>query len=769
MNLSTVFLATRRSKGFHTCIGKRLGRGLALRLMRGVALLLSLSACTVGALADDPLPGHGSHQGTFRGVPYEAAVLTPGTGRVHFPISSVDPLAQKFFEQGVGLLHGFGYFEAERSFKQVILLDRDCAMGYWGCAMVNWNNADRARGLIAEAASRQDGATDREKAWIQAGVAYFSRDASTKRERWTTLLDGLEEICRRHPEDVEAKAFYVWAAWRAREDRVPGVNTKRVEQRFAEIFDAEPAHPAHHYFIHWWDGPQAARGLPSVDSCGPSAAAIAHMWHMPGHIYTRLNRYAEAAWHQEAAARVDHAWLLKTRILPDQIHNYAHNADWLIRSLVRMGRAGEAMAIVRNLIEIPRHPVYNTPQRDRTTSAYGQKYIWEIPLQFELWDDVLALEGSPYIDAGAVPGVSVERWRALGVAAFFKRDGSRLRQCLAKLQEQSSATSGAAEGSRSQVARALTASATKRRKTALSEEPPEDRAAPAIAELRALVAMNERLDAKVVLDLLGRSNDIPKARLVRYHLLLEEPSQALALSRQLDEDAMGQFLRLEAALACGQQDEVKVLFDKLRHSAAMMDESLPATRGLESLAGGRGVSGNWRISPEMDGSRKAQPVPDSMGPLYWKPAAASHLRLTDALGNPVEILEERAGRPFVLIFHLGSDCAHCLEQLQGFTAVLDEYQKLGVDLVAVGSQPSLKAGSSSPAESPARAAAMTFLTDPGLGQFKAWHCFDDFENQPLHGTFLVDREGNVRWWDVGRKPFDNAKFLLEESRRLLRW
>ncbi|WP_050024473.1 redoxin domain-containing protein [Verrucomicrobium sp. BvORR034] len=734
-----------------------------LRLVRGVVFHVSLAVCTVGALADDPLPNHGSHQGTFRGVPYEAAVLTPGTGRVHFPISSADPRAQKFFEQGVGLLHGFGYFEAERSFKQVILLDRNCAMGYWGCAMANWSNVDRARSLIAEAARRQDGATEREKAWIQAGVAYFSRDASTKRERWTILLDDLEEISRHHPEDLEAKAFYVWAAWRAREDRVQGVNTKRVEQRFAEIFEAEPEHPAHHYFIHWWDGPQAARGLPSVDVCGPSAAAIAHMWHMPGHIFTRLNRYAEAAWHQEAATRVDHAWLLKSRILPDQIHNYAHNSDWLIRSLVRLGRAGEAMTIARNLIEIPRHPSYNTPQRDRSTSAYGQKYLWEIPLQFELWDDVLALEGSPYLDAGAVSGVSVERWRALGVAAFFKGDESRLRQCLARLQDQPPATSGATEGSRSQVAKAPAAAATKRRKTALSEDPPEDRAAPAIAELRALVAMNEQQDAKVVLDLLGRSNDIPKERLLRYHLLLEETSQALVLSKQLDDDVIGLHLKLEAVLAFQQQGEAKVLFEKLRHSAAMADENLPAIRRLESLAGDWGMSGNWRIAPGVEGTRKRQQVPESMGPLYWKPASAAHLRLTDALGKPVDILEEHAGRPFVLIFHLGSDCAHCVEQLQGFTAVLEEYQKLGVDLVVVGSQPSLKA------ESPDKATTMTLFTDPGLEQFKAWRCFDDFENQPLHGTFLVDGKGNVRWWDVGRKPFSNARFLLEEGRRLLRW
>ena len=38
---------------------------------------------------------------------------------------------------------------------------------------------------------------------------------------------------------------------------------------------------------------------------------------------------------------------------------------------------------------------------------------------------------------------------------------------------------------------------------------------------------------------------------------------------------------------------------------------------------------------------------------------------------------------------------------------------------------------------------------------------------PLHGTFLVDRDGKVRWQDVGYEPFSDLKFLLNESKRLL--
>jgi hypothetical protein len=38
---------------------------------------------------------------------------------------------------------------------------------------------------------------------------------------------------------------------------------------------------------------------------------------------------------------------------------------------------------------------------------------------------------------------------------------------------------------------------------------------------------------------------------------------------------------------------------------------------------------------------------------------------------------------------------------------------------------------------------------------------------PLHGTFLVDGDGAVRWQDVGAAPFTDFAWLLAESRRLL--
>ena len=92
------------------------------------------------------------------------------TGDVHFPITTRAASAQAYFDQGVGQLHGFWYFEAERSFRQVAATDPQCAMAYWGMAMANENNERRAK-TFAEKHRKPKPGPVREAAWIDALAA----------------------------------------------------------------------------------------------------------------------------------------------------------------------------------------------------------------------------------------------------------------------------------------------------------------------------------------------------------------------------------------------------------------------------------------------------------------------------------------------------------------------------------------------------------------------------------------------------------------------
>ena len=85
--------------------------------------LITFFLLTLRVHGADPLPGHSVHGEAFDAGPRQAAVLIPGCGKINFLITSNNTEAQAFFNQGVGQLHGFWYYEAERSFRQVAMLD----------------------------------------------------------------------------------------------------------------------------------------------------------------------------------------------------------------------------------------------------------------------------------------------------------------------------------------------------------------------------------------------------------------------------------------------------------------------------------------------------------------------------------------------------------------------------------------------------------------------------------------------------------------------
>ena len=100
------------------------------------------------------------------------------------------------------------------------------------------------------------------------------------------------------------------------------VDNKEINALIDSILKIDPTHPALHYKIPSAGPVDPSRALPAAAMCGNAAPGIAHMWHMPGHIYSDLKRYDDAAWQQEASARVDHAYMIRDRVMPYEIHNY---------------------------------------------------------------------------------------------------------------------------------------------------------------------------------------------------------------------------------------------------------------------------------------------------------------------------------------------------------------------------------------------------------------------------------------------------------------
>src|SRR4249919_1122083 len=62
------------------------------------------------------------------------ATLMSGLGDLHHPVSTKNPQAQQFFDQGLRLIYAFNHDEAARSFKRATELDPKLAIAYWGVA-----------------------------------------------------------------------------------------------------------------------------------------------------------------------------------------------------------------------------------------------------------------------------------------------------------------------------------------------------------------------------------------------------------------------------------------------------------------------------------------------------------------------------------------------------------------------------------------------------------------------------------------------------------
>ncbi len=732
----------------------------SLTAMHHLSALALLSLLVLPSLADDA-PGHSLHGEAFDEGPRQAAVLMEGMPKVDFPITTSSPEAQKFFTQGVAQQHGFWYFEAERSHRQASALDPDAAMPYWGMAMANVNNEKRAKGFIAKAVEHKAKASKREQMWITSLENFYKDDKRDKKKRQLDYIRDLEALVQEYPKDIEAKAFLVWKIWDAK-GTVPISSNQAVDALLDQIFAADPMHPAHHYRIHLWDEDKPIRALGSDSKCGQTSPGIAHMWHMPGHTFSKLGRFDAAAWQQEAATRVDHAYMIKTLVQPDQIHNYAHNEEWLTRTWGELGRVHDAIGLATTLIENPRHPKYNSLDTPGDSASYGRTRLLETLAEWELWPQILQISGGPLMPPATQSIHELNRLRALGLAQFNSDDSKELAQTIAAVEAIEKKTKESKPEDKKAEPKK-----TAKDEPATAKPDPTRKALPAVlAELRAAKLILDKASADEVRNTLEKSKEIPPERLVRYYLRIGDKTKAGELAGKLGQNLSGWAAQTEVYQGLDRTEEAKKAFDKVRERGFSMDHDLPLAKRLDALAVTFGVKGDWRKPAPVRNDSGERPSLESLGPVHWSPPQAPAWSGTGLDGKPVSN-ETYAGKPTLLLFYVGSYCAHCMEQLKAFEGMAGNFKNMGINMVAISPD--------SPKDLPtAQKYAKTkagfpfpLVSAKDIEVFRAYRAYDDFEKFPLHAVALVDEHQRLRWIDVGYQPFMDAKFVVEEARRLL--
>ncbi|MFN3244767.1 MAG: peroxiredoxin family protein [Planctomycetota bacterium] len=780
---------------------------------------LVLSAQQAPAEEAQETYGHSRHGSTFDEGPRSAAYLMPGMGdAVHFPVDGISELAQQYFDQGITQQHGFWHFEAERSFRQVARLHPDCAMAYWGMCRANDENAERAAGFIANAVARSKDCSEREQLWIDAWARYYRVDAEDRKELQSgdaarrdaavekvveknkkrekkdldkldkKLLKDLGTIVFEYPDDVEAKAFLAIQNWLAYRwgGGVPIVSHTAVDALLDQVFAAKPLHPAHHYRIHLWDREDARRALDSAAKNGSSAPAIAHQWHMPGHIYAKLNRHAEAAWQQEASGRADHAHMMRDGVMPFLIHNCAHNQEWLARSLGHCGRVEDALQIAKNLVELPRHPEHNQIASGGSAAGYGRKRLIQLCEDHNLWAQALELVQQGYLEQSDDLESEVARLRLLGRACYRlgrKDDGARVVADVGNLLSKA----------RTQRASAID----KAEEDAHERRLKRDKMLAAVADagkeptsvVQSVLDLQRELEAERLLadgDAVAALKELEGVRIsqaLRTGIQIaagkvDDAVKALEKDDQRNPNRMATIAALfrahAARLDAATDDEAKAAAeDQLRGYMVRVMELAPLAYAEQHLGIGvdvnrHGIPASASASTEGFGKDfGARPELASIGPRVWSPVPNPGFALPAIDGADVELAEAGDGRAKLVVFYLGFGCLHCVEQLHALRPMQKRFADAGIDIVAVGSD-TVASTKQAFLDLPAQE-RMPFpmLCDEQLEAFKRWRCYDDFEAMTLHGTFLVDGTGRVRWQDISYEPFMEVEWLLQESRRLL--
>jgi peroxiredoxin len=728
-----------------------------------------------------PAAGHSLHGEAFDEGPRQAAVPMAGTGQVELKITSAHPQAQAFFNQGVGQLEGFWFFEAERSFRQVAAFDTNCAMAYWGMAMANVYNSNRAAGFIQGAWDRKTNASPREVLWIDAYHPFFtSKQPETERSKQLVLA--LENLIQKQPDELEAKTFLAFQIWINEGQGIQVGSRLSVDALIQQVLAVQPMHPIHHARIHLWNGKKDELALNSAARCGQSAPGIAHMWHMSGHTYSELKRYDDAAWQQEAAARTDHAYMAAARILPDQIHNFAHNNQWLCTDLLYCGRVREAIELARNMVELPRHPKYNTLNRKEDHTAYdknhgssmlGRNRLFDAFLKFELWPEMLTFADTFYLEPTDLPEEKARRLYALALAhsALGATNEARvlassLDDCWKQLKQERFEATEKAE------------TEAKKEKTDTAE-----------AMVKALRGFNDRLETvekyrgelkiwsllaegntNAARNLMGEAKDFPRDQRARLWQSLGDSTNSVKLANEIVESSTNQApdLALAAHLLwqSGETNSAANAFRQLRAISSHFELATPVFARLAPIADHLGLPADWRMAPSDRSDVGVRPALDSLGPFRWQPYLAPGWTLNDG-EHHTRSLADYAGRPVLVVFYLGYGCSHCLEQLNLLAPKAKEFTAQGISIVAVSTDS--EDGLHKSAEQSKQDGGFPFpiVSDDTLKAFKAYRAYDDFERMPLHGTFLVDGQGKVRWQDISYEPFTDLEFLVGESRRLL--
>jgi len=295
--------------------------------------------------------------------------LWPGLGTISYKITTANERAQAYFDQGLRLAYAFNHGEAQRAFRMAQKLDPDCAMCFWGEALVLGPNinlpmqddAVASAYAAAQKAKALAGKTSqRERALIGALTARYSSDATAARAPLDTAYAmAMAKVAQQFPDDDIATLYAEavmdlspWNYWKPG-GREPNPQSVPIVPTLERVLARNPSHPgAIHLYIHAVEASdRPRRAEPYADRLRGATPGAGHLVHMPSHIYYRIGRYLDALKDNKEAAKVDEKYLADTNA-PMGVYRlgyYPHNVHFVMVSAQMAGDGPTVIAAAEKL------------------------------------------------------------------------------------------------------------------------------------------------------------------------------------------------------------------------------------------------------------------------------------------------------------------------------------------------------------------------------------------------------------------------------------
>ncbi len=332
--------------------------------------------------------------------------LTRGVGNAHHPVSTSNPEAQEFFDQGLRLIYDFNHDEAARSFQRAAELDSKLAIAYWGIAEAvgpNYNDPaseerfKQAHQAIQKAVDLSDHASPSEQAYIQAMAKRFPADPEADLKKAAEdYHDVMREVVKKYPDDLDAATLFAesgmnlhpWGLWHV--DGTPEAGTEEVVATLESVIRRDPNQlGAIHYYIHATEASSnPERALAYANKLASLAPNAGHIVHMPSHVYIRTGDYEAAVKTNEEAAAVDRAYIQATGvqgIYP--MMYYSHNLHFIAMCASMNGNYAEAKKNADLLVANVAPHVKDMPPLEGFMTI-----PMAVDIRFHKWNEILAMQ-----------------------------------------------------------------------------------------------------------------------------------------------------------------------------------------------------------------------------------------------------------------------------------------------------------------------------------------------------------------------------------------